>query len=90
MSKKTDSLAVFQGLGIILTNNEIKDIIKAINSLENTGILLKGTIKKNTSQKGGFLNFLGPLIKTGLPLMRCIRSWSGILMLPHPLTNLEI
>ena len=31
------------GLGIALTNNEIKDIIKVIKSLENRGILLQGT-----------------------------------------------
>ena len=37
----------------MLTNNEIKDIIKVISSLENKGILLKGTTKKVTNQKGG-------------------------------------
>ena len=31
---------------IMLTNNEIKDIIKEIKSLENRGILLEGTTKK--------------------------------------------
>ena len=31
------------GLGIALANNEIKDIIKVIKSLENRGILLQGT-----------------------------------------------
>ena len=31
------------GSGIMLTNNEIKDIVKVIRSLENRGILLKGT-----------------------------------------------
>ena len=29
------------GLGITLTNNKIKDIIKVIKSPENSGILLK-------------------------------------------------
>ena len=32
--------------GITLTNNEIKNIIKGINSLENRRILSKGTTKK--------------------------------------------
>ena len=45
-------------LGITLTNNEVKDIINAIKSLENRGILLKWTTRKITSQKGGFLNFI--------------------------------
>ena len=37
------------GSGITLRNNEIKDIMKVITSLENTGILLKGTTRKITS-----------------------------------------
>ena len=32
-----------KGSGTSLTNIEIKDIIKAIKSLENRGLLLKGT-----------------------------------------------
>ena len=59
-----------KGSKIFLANNEIKDIIKVISSLENRGNLLKGTTKKATSQKGALLNFLGPLMKTGLPLMK--------------------
>ena len=31
------------GSGIMLTNNETKDIVKEIRPLENRGILLKGT-----------------------------------------------
>ena len=53
-----------------LTNNQIKDIIKVIKSLENRGILLKGTTTKTDSQEGGFLNFLSPLMTAGLPLMK--------------------
>ena len=57
-------------LGIRLTNNEIKHMIKVIKSLENGGILLKGTIEKFINQKRGFIgNFLGPLMKVGLSLM---------------------
>ena len=37
------------GTAITLTNNEIKDIIKVIMSLENRGVLLKGTTTKTTS-----------------------------------------
>ena len=60
------------GEGITLTDNEIKDIMKVIGSLENRGILLKGTTKKLTSQEGGFLNFLRPLMTAGLPLMKSV------------------
>ena len=58
------------GTGITLTDNEIKDILKVIKSSENRGILLKGTTRKMTSQRGRFLNFLRPLMTTGLPLMK--------------------
>ena len=50
----------------------IKDIMKVIKSLENTGISLKETARKITSQKGGFLNFLRPLMPTGLLLIKSI------------------
>ena len=56
--------------GITLTNNEIKYIIKAIRSLENRGILLKGTSRKITSQEGGFLNFVKPLMLNGLAIKK--------------------
>ena len=52
---------------ITLTKNEIKDIMKVIKSLENKGILLKGTTKNVVNQKGGLL---GILIRGGLPLMK--------------------
>ena len=42
------------GSGITLTNNEIKDVIKLIKSLENRRILLKVTTRKITSQEGEF------------------------------------
>ena len=61
-----------KGSGITLTNNEIKDIMKVVESLENRKILLKGTARKITSQEGGFLNFLKSLMTAGLPLMKKI------------------
>ena len=54
------------GTGITLTNNEIKDIMKIVKFLGNRGILLKGTTRKITTQKGG-LNFVMPLMTAGLP-----------------------
>ena len=51
----------------MLTNNEIKYIMKVTRSLENRQIFLKGTVNKIISQKRKFLNFLSPLMTTGLP-----------------------
>ena len=60
-----------KGSGItILTNNEIKDILKVIKSLENRRILLKETTRKITSHEGRFLNFLRSLMTAGLSLMK--------------------
>ena len=65
LDKKIPAIA---GSRITLSNNEII-IVKIIRSLENRGILLKGTIRKITSQDGEFLSFLRPLMTAGLPLM---------------------
>ena len=43
---------------------------KVIRSIENKGIFLKETTRKINSLKGGFLNFLKPLMTAGLPLMK--------------------
>ena len=51
------------GSGIALANHEIKDIVKAINSLERRGIILKGTTKYIKTWKGGLLTFLNPLMQ---------------------------
>ena len=56
--------------GIMLTNNEAKDVTKATISLENREILLKGTTKKVNSQKGRLLSFLAPLTRAALPFMK--------------------
>ena len=40
--------------------------MKVIKSLENRGILLKGTARKITCQEGGSLNFLRPLMTSEL------------------------
>ena len=55
-----------KGSGLTLPNNEIKDVMRVIKSLENKGILLKGTTRKIISQEKRFLRFLGPLLKAGL------------------------
>ena len=58
------------GAGINVTKIEVKDIMKVIKSLENRGVLLKGTARKVTSQEGGFLSFLRQLMTAGLPLLK--------------------
>ena len=55
---------------LYLTKNEINDIIKVVRSLEIRGISSKETTRKITSQKGGFLNFVRPLMTAGLPLIK--------------------
>ena len=71
------------GSGKTLTNNETKDIMKVIKPLENKGILLKGTTRKITSQEGGFLNFLKPLMTAGLLLMKnVLTSLANSVLIP--------
>ena len=60
-----------------LPNNKIKYIIKVIISLKNRESSLKGTIRKIRSQKGGFLNFLRPLMSVGLLLMKNVLTPLG-------------
>ena len=67
MSKNETKM--FKDSGTTLANNEIKGIIKTVISLQNE-FYQKGPTKKITCQKGGFLNFLRPLITAGLPLMQ--------------------
>ena len=49
-----------------------KEIMKVIKSVENRGILLNGTNKKITSEEGGFIRLLTPLITAGFPLMKSV------------------
>ena len=50
----------------------MKDIMKVTKFIGNRRTLLKGTARKVTSQEGGFLNFLRPLVTAGLPLMKSV------------------
>ena len=47
---------------LIISNDEMNDIIKIVKSLENSGVLLKGvseTIRhEGKEQRGGFLSML--------------------------------
>ena len=56
-------------------------------SLENRRILLKGTTRKIATLKGGFLDFLRPLITAGLPLMKSVlTSLAKSVLLPFGLS----
>ena len=76
---------------LIISNEEIDDIMKIIKALEDTNILLKGvtkTIKNETKEeKGGFLSmFLGTLRASLLENLSkgkgIVRTGSG-----HPLSS---
>ena len=70
-----------RGLGV--THKLIKDIAKVIKSLEKRGTLLKWTTRKITSQEGGFLNFLRPLMTAGSTLMKsALTPLAEIVLIP--------
>ena len=60
-----------------------------MKSLENRGILLKGTTEKIKIQEGGFLaNVLGQLMRVSSPLMRNVLApLDNSLLLPYGLTT---
>ena len=53
------------GSGVTQAKHEVKDM-KVTRSLENGEILLKRGTKKITSQEGGLLNFIMPLMTADL------------------------
>ena len=77
---------------LIISNNEMDNILKIVKSLENSGVLLKGvskTIQKGAKeQRGGFLSMLlstsgasllGDLLKKHLPGKGVIRGGEGVI-----------
>ena len=46
--------------------------MKVTRSVENERSLLQGTTRKTTSEERRLLNFLRPLMTTGLPLMKSV------------------
>ena len=65
---------------LILSNNEMEDIIKIVKSLEDSGLLLKGVTKtvpnEVKEQKGGFLSMLLGIL--GASLLGNILAGKGI------------
>ena len=85
IQKKIHGSGATKGAGVklIIEQEDMKDIMKIIKALENSGILLKGvskTIKNETKeQRGGFLSMLlgtlgasllGNLLSGGKGIMR--------------------
>ena len=62
--------------GITLTNNKSKYIMKFFHmlwkTLENRGVLFKGTATKITCEEGGFLNLLRSLMAGGSSLIKSL------------------
>ena len=71
---------VFGGTTLIISNEEMNDIMKIVQALEGSNILLKGitkTIKNETKeQKGGFLSML--LGTLGASLLGNLLAGKGI------------
>ena len=91
---------------LIISNDEMNDIIKIVKSLEDSGVILKGvseTIQHEAKeQRGGFLSILlgtlgasllGNLLTVGKGVICAgegIKKKSNLLIPFHPLTNFEI
>ena len=71
---------------LVISNEEMNDIIKIVQALEDSTILLKGvtkTIKNKTKEyKGGFLSMLlgtleAPLLRNLLAVKEIVKAGSG-------------
>ena len=73
---------------LLLTNRQVANIRKAFANHLSTDIKLSKTQLSKMIQSGGFLGkLLGPLLKTGLPLIKSvIRTLAESVLLPLGLT----
>ena len=73
---------------LILTNRQVENIRKAFDNHLSTDIKLSKTQLSKMIQSGGFLGrLLGPLLKTGLPLMKSvIKPLAKSVLVPSGLT----
>ena len=56
---------------LLLTNRQVANLRKAVANSSSTGVKLSKTQLSKMIQSGGFLGgLLGPLLKTGLPLIK--------------------
>ena len=74
--------------GSLLTNRQIANLRKAFASQTSTDIKLSKTQLSKMIQSGGFLGrLLGPLLRTGFPLMKSlIKALAKSVLLPLGLT----
>ena len=73
---------------LLLTNRQVSNIRKAFANFLSTDIKLSKTQLSKMMQSGGFLGrLLGPLLKTGLPLIKnVIKPLSKSFLIPLGLT----
>ena len=73
---------------LLLTNRQVANLRKAFENNSSTDIMLSKTQLFKMIQSGGFLGRLfGPLIKTGLPLMKnVIKPLAESVLIPLGLT----
>ena len=73
---------------LLLTNKQVENIRKAFAKNTSTDIRLSKTQLSKMIQSGGFLGrLLGPLLKTGLPLMKSvIKPLAKSVLIPLGLT----
>ena len=73
---------------LLLTNRQVENIRKAFANHSSTDIKLSKTQLSKMIQSGGFLGkLLGPLLKTGLPLMKSvIKPLAKSVLIPLGLT----
>ena len=69
---------------LLLTNRQVSNLSKAFANKSSTDIKLSKTQLSNMIQLGGFLGrLLGPLLKTGLPLMKnVIKALAKSVLIP--------
>ena len=63
---------------LLLTNRQVLNLRKAFSNHRSTDIKLSKA-QLNKMQKGGFLRFLAPLLKSGLPLLKSKIKPLGVL-----------
>ena len=74
---------------LLLTNRQVSNIHKAFANHLSTNIKLSKTQLSKMIKSGGYLGrLLGPLLKTGLPLMKSvIKPFSKSVLIPLGLTS---
>ena len=65
---------------LLLTNGKVANLRKAFANDTSTDIKLSKA-QLNKMQKGGFLRFLAPLLRSGLPLLKSVIKLLGMLAL---------